>query len=293
MDDLRARLLRLELALAQRRLADLPGGTCEAVLHAEFREIGASGRWWTHDDTLEMLGGAEASDVPIERFEIEELAPSVVLATYDTGGSRPARRVSVWVLDGDQWRMRFHQGTLLTPVSFRECATDDLSTTALAQILDLCRACWPDGDFTTDDLEHALGGRHFLAEADGRVVGHTAVVPRMLELEGRPLRAGYVEAVATLPSFRRRGIASRLMADANRHIETTYELGALSTGEHRFYERLGWRRWTGETWVREPDGPLVRTEDEDDGVMVLATAALPPLTLAERLTCGWRPGDAW
>jgi len=184
----------------------------------------------------------------------------------------------------------------MTQPAFRECATDDLGAARLAQLLDLCRACWPDGEFTTDDLDHALGGRHFLAEADGRVVSHVAVVPRTLEVDGRPVRAGYVEAVATLPRVRQQGLATRLMTDAGRHIEAAYELGALSTDRPSFYERLGWRRWAGETWVRERDGVLTRTADEDAGIMVLATpltSITPPLTLREQLTCASRPGDVW
>jgi aminoglycoside 2'-N-acetyltransferase I len=175
----------------------------------------------------------------------------------------------------------------------RECATDELGPATLAQILDLCTACWPDGDFSTDDLEHALGGRHFLAEADGRVISHVAVVPRTLLLADRPLRAGYVEAVATLPRFQRQGLASRLMATATQHIKADYDLGALSTDRHRFYEHLGWRRWAGATWVREPDGTMTRTDDEDEGIMVLPTPRTPAFTEAQRLTCDRRPGDVW
>jgi aminoglycoside 2'-N-acetyltransferase I len=178
-------------------------------------------------------------------------------------------------------------------VTYRESASDDLGPGVLAQILDLAHACWPDGGFTQHDLDHALGGRHFLAEADGRVVAHAAVVPRTLEVDGRSLRTGYVEAVATLPPFRRRGIASRLVKAANAHIAAAYELGALSTGGHAFYERLGWRRWPGTTWVREPDGTCTRTPEEDAGIMVFAGPASPRIMSAERLTCGWRPGDVW
>jgi ribonuclease HI len=112
MDDLRSELLALELALSQRRTADLPGGY-EAVLHSAFRETGASGREWTRDAILELLRDADVSDVAIEGFMIEELAPGVILATFDTVGPRPARRASIWVLEDGRWQVRFHQGTLL------------------------------------------------------------------------------------------------------------------------------------------------------------------------------------
>jgi ribonuclease HI len=111
-DGLRDELLRLELALAQRREADLPGGYA-GVIGPAFRETGASGRSWTRDEILEALARAAPSDVTIDAFEIETLAPGVVLATYRTVGIRSARRASVWVLDGDRWRVRYHQGTLL------------------------------------------------------------------------------------------------------------------------------------------------------------------------------------
>lgn len=174
-----------------------------------------------------------------------------------------------------------------------ECDTAGLGTQRLAQLLDLFRACWADGGFSTDDLAHALGGRHFLVEADGRVVSHASVVPRTLWLDDAIVQAGYVEAVATHPSRRREGLASRLVSAANAHIEAHYELGVLSTSAHALYERLGWRRWAGETWVREGDGTLTRTVDEDDGIMVLATARTAGLALDGRLACERRPGDAW
>jgi ribonuclease HI len=110
-DALRDELLRLERALACRDRDALPGGYA-AVLHGAFRETGASGRAWTRDEMLAMLEDVASSGVEIEAFAVERLADSVVLATYETGGARPARRMSVWVHDGGRWRIRYHQGTL-------------------------------------------------------------------------------------------------------------------------------------------------------------------------------------
>ena len=177
-------------------------------------------------------------------------------------------------------------------VVVRHVRTGDLSARDLAELIDLFRACWPAGDFSTEDIAHAMGGVHWLAVVRGRIVGHASVVPRLLEADGRPMTTGYVEGVATHPDWRHRGIASRLMTAANAHVAGTFELGALSTDLHCVYARVGWERWRGPTFVRTDAGPL-RTPDEDDGIMILRTPATPPLSGTEALSCEWRAGDAW
>ena len=137
-----------------------------------------------------------------------------------------------------------------------------------------------------------MGGVHWLAEAGGRLLGHASVVPRILEADGAPIRTGYVEAVAVDPATQRRGVGSRLMTEAAAHIADAYDLGALGTGEQPFYERLGWVRWRGPTFERTADGDVATTE-EDGYVMVLRVGSSPVLTLRERLSCEWRPGDSW
>jgi aminoglycoside 2'-N-acetyltransferase I len=69
-------------------------------------------------------------------------------------------------------------------------------------------------------------------------------------------------------------------------------MGALGTGAHHFYERLGWRTWRGPTSVRTVTGER-RTPDEDGFVMILTTPTSPALDLDLPLSCEWRPGDVW
>ena len=112
-----ATLLALELALARRDEAAIPGGY-EAILATDFAEIGASGRLWTRAETLEALHAEPPNDaITIESFELAGLVPDVVLATYDAVGMDPdgvvirRRRSSTWIRRDDRWQLRFHQGT--------------------------------------------------------------------------------------------------------------------------------------------------------------------------------------
>jgi aminoglycoside 2'-N-acetyltransferase I len=190
-------------------------------------------------------------------------------------------------------------GDLALPV--RTVLTAGLTAIELSGLYELFQAAWPDGNFDDHDVEHAMGGRHWLIEVDGRITSHASVVPRTVWVGGRAFRTGYVEAVATLPPFENRGLGSAVVRGASDHIRETYELGALSTGRHAFYERLGWQTWLGPTCVRMPrdeDGDersrrVERTPDDDGSVLVLTTPGSPPLDLAGPLTCDWRAGDVW
>lgn len=155
----------------------------------------------------------------------------------------------------------------------------------------LARAFLPD-DFGDDDWDHALGGIHFVLERDGQIVSHASVVERELRADAIPVRTGYVEAVATDPAVQGQGVGSRVMDDVAGYIRERFELGALGTGAFHFYERLGWIRWRGPTFVRTLDGP-VRTPDEDGNILILLTPSSPPLDVTAPLSCEWRPGDVW
>ena len=149
-----------------------------------------------------------------------------------------------------------------------------------------------DEAFDDDDWDHGLGGTHVVLDIDGRIVAHASVVERDIHVAGRPLRTGYVEAVATAPDRQGEGLGSLVMGEIGAIIRDRYELGMLGSGRHRFYERLGWRTWLGPSFVRTIDGDR-RTPDEDGFLLVLSTPASPELDLMARISCDWRAGDVW
>ena len=81
----------------------------------------------------------------------------------------------------------------------------------------------------------------------------------------------------------------RLVKD---YIGTHFELGALGTGSHAFYHRLGWQTWQGPSFVRADTGEQA-TPDEDGYILVLTTRSSPALDLTLPISCEWRPGDVW
>jgi aminoglycoside 2'-N-acetyltransferase I len=177
----------------------------------------------------------------------------------------------------------------------RRIATGALTpdeTAALRALLDEAFGTGEDDRFGEDDWLHALGGTHFVLDVDGEIVAHASVVERALQVAGGPLRTGYVEAVATARSRQRTGLGTAVMRDVGSYIAERFELGALGTGSHAFYERLGWEIWRGPAFVRTSDGER-RTPDEEGYIMVLRTPSTPALDLAAPISCEWRPGDVW
>lgn len=90
-----------------------------ALLHADFEEIGRSGQYWSRDAIVEkLLAEATPAEVVAYKYVATELQPGVALLTYraahrqtDGSLSRHTLRSSLWVRIGDRWQMRYHQGT--------------------------------------------------------------------------------------------------------------------------------------------------------------------------------------
>jgi aminoglycoside 2'-N-acetyltransferase I len=176
----------------------------------------------------------------------------------------------------------------------RIARTEQLSSDELRFLRAMLEEAFADaseGGLTDEDWEHTLGGVHVLA-VDGSILSHAAIVERSLTADGRPFRTGYVEGVATSPSYRHRGHASAVMREVASLIQDEFELGALATGVPTFYTRFGWELWRGPTWVSSPTGPR-RTPDDDGAVMILRTEQATDLDPAGPLTCDWRAGEVW
>ena len=178
------------------------------------------------------------------------------------------------------------------PARLRTVPTADLSPAELDQLRDLLDSAFA-GRFSDEDWGHALGGVHVLATLDGELTGHASVVVRHLIADGRTLRTGYVEAVATAAAVRRRGVGSAVMDEVERLIAGGFELGALASSWQavEFYAARGWQPWSGPTAALTPEGVV---DCPDEAVFVLPTPHTPAgLDTAGRLVCDWRRGDPW
>jgi hypothetical protein len=88
------------------------------LLADDFVEFGSSGRIWTRDEILDLLGGETPEPIHMADFECDLLAEDVALITYRasrtdgrTGIQFSSLQSSIWTKKGAGWRLRFHQGT--------------------------------------------------------------------------------------------------------------------------------------------------------------------------------------
>jgi hypothetical protein len=85
----------------------------------DFWEIGASGQRYSRDYVLDVLDArrtdpVDESDWGSCDFHVRELASDVYLLTYTLRqGARLTRRSTIWRRVGDDWKIVFHQGTVI------------------------------------------------------------------------------------------------------------------------------------------------------------------------------------
>jgi hypothetical protein len=90
-----------------------------SLLADSFKEFGSSGRVYSKEDVIVALQEEPAS-LSLTNFEMRLLAEGVALVTYqsrnegDEASPTVALRSSIWIQEGEDWRMIFHQGTRLS-----------------------------------------------------------------------------------------------------------------------------------------------------------------------------------
>ncbi len=167
---------------------------------------------------------------------------------------------------------------------------NDVSSRTISSIRSLLELAY-EGDFSSEDWEHTFGGQYFIGLLDNIIIAHGSVVPRNMFINGQEITVGYVEAIAVLPAYWRQGFGTQLMTQITQFCHKTYELSMLSTDEKKFYEKLGWRQFLGESFVRNGDS-VVRTAEEDYGLMLLSGKNCGTSEI-RRAICQPRIGDDW
>jgi hypothetical protein len=93
----------------------------ENMTEPGFWEVGASGRCYSREYVIETL--VERHSKPHDDvwetsgFQCRALAPDTYLLTYRLvqDGVRVTRRSTIWKRTGDQWKIVYHQGTIVDP----------------------------------------------------------------------------------------------------------------------------------------------------------------------------------
>jgi aminoglycoside 2'-N-acetyltransferase I len=117
------------------------------------------------------------------------------------------------------------------------------------------------------------------------------VTTRWLQPERRPiLRTAYVDTVATLPAYQRRGYGTAVMDELTASI-SAYDIACLKTDQMGFFERLGWQRWRGPRAGRS--GHELIPTPRQQNIMILRLARTPPLDLERLLTIETQAGRIW
>ena len=101
---------------------------------------------------------------------------------------------------------------------------------------------------------------HVMEYADGILVSYLAIVERLGAVNEQPVKLGGIGAVATLPEWRGRGLASVAMEKAADFMddELGVEFGLLLCDQSTlpFYRRLGWELVPGPLVFDQPGGKV-------------------------------------
>jgi aminoglycoside 2'-N-acetyltransferase I len=178
------------------------------------------------------------------------------------------------------------------PLEIDTRRTSELDEIARADVVQLCIEAHQEPDFENLFSYLPPEGLHVLARRGDKLVGHAVVTNRWLQPEGLPLlRTAYVDAVATSPATRGRGVGTAVMHRLAEAIGEDFDIACLETESVSFYERLGWEEWRGPLAGRSDDG-LIPTPGQK-GIMILRLRGTPELDLNLLLTIESHPARIW
>ncbi len=88
----------------------------DAQLHANFTEVGRSGRKYSRDEFFPVRVNPFEATLPLPRYQIQKLANGCALTTYESiirydTYVEKAFRASMWVYEDAKWQLFYHQGT--------------------------------------------------------------------------------------------------------------------------------------------------------------------------------------
>jgi hypothetical protein len=92
----------------------------DAIMAADFWEIGASGKHYSRAHILDVLQERHEAVVTevwqTKDFYCQPLAEDLYLLAYTLlQGERVSRRATIWRRVGCDWQIVFHQGTIVAP----------------------------------------------------------------------------------------------------------------------------------------------------------------------------------
>jgi hypothetical protein len=92
----------------------------DVLLHPDFVEFGASGRWWSRHDAVTAMPSEprqvdEPVTVPSEMTGVYVAENAVLLTYVRQRGTGRSQRSALWLRTETGWHVRFHQGTPIPP----------------------------------------------------------------------------------------------------------------------------------------------------------------------------------
>ncbi|MEW2115280.1 GNAT family N-acetyltransferase [Streptomyces sp. NPDC005474] len=180
---------------------------------------------------------------------------------------------------------------LTEPVTVHVRHTEQLSKQERHDLRTMLEKVFGRSRYTDESWEHCLGGVHYLLRYGDTLVAHGALVPRYLRQGDRVLRGVYGESMATLYDWRELGFGSIIVAMATANVRNNYDIGVFAASKYAFYERLGWEKWRGPTFIEtehgiEPRGPA-------RGAVMFRLPKHSTIDPDAELVTDMRKGDPW